>query len=266
MTDFNLSDELSARSPGAEKTVKRAVSRLRQFAHGLDFGSENSIPTVELWHREGTTFTIELALQVGRALCAVFNGPVHFFELRGTSVTFFVFDESLRWPDDGPFSARQIEEYGVPFDHWASTVAAELEPANKPRKVLKGSVHLTLSDLDDSRDWYVGHLRVDFADLTQDACLPPKHLRKFLGMVKAAIPELSTDESSVGWFDVGYFAFEFSDADGNKLYTDRYAFTNYRPKDAPAAPVEPLVLENGQSVYWIDRTYAKSTLSLDLSQ
>lgn len=92
-------------------------------AHGYDYNlrQEDGIPYLEIWQTEGV-LSLAAALQIAEWTGTALRGPVHFHQMTGTSVAFFVFDPSRS------YSAVQTEEYGTPLGEWVAGVQKRPEP------------------------------------------------------------------------------------------------------------------------------------------
>lgn len=119
-------DQWSARGHQAERLVAQLTKALEPLGDGLDLGFENSIPTVEVaLHASDAVMSVRRAIAIGDAIASVISAPVHFFELRSTSVTFFAFSTETLWPGKGTFLERHFEEYGTPLEQWKTGVLSD---------------------------------------------------------------------------------------------------------------------------------------------
>ncbi len=126
MTTCEIYDRWEPETDAGQALCSAVIEALLNLGDGLSLGMENSIPTVEVWLEGGAILSLQRVLSIGHAITAAvekvlgveISAPVHFFELRGTSVTFFVFAQVLH-SAGREFTEAQHNEFGVPFSQWS---------------------------------------------------------------------------------------------------------------------------------------------------
>ena len=87
----------------------------------ISLGREDGVPSMELTVNEGC-IGFARAVQLAALAQEAAGCPVHFSELRPTSMMFFIFNETVR---GRAFTNDQVADYGMPVQAWLAAATKE---------------------------------------------------------------------------------------------------------------------------------------------